>query len=114
MAKSKIPNPLDRRHVVEKDLDAAAALAIAEAYLEQGRRVEAIDFLVKADASDQLAALGEQAVESGDVFLLQALSRQTGEEPTRDTWQRVAEHAEAAGKERYKVAALRQLNRTDD
>ena len=33
MARSRIPNPLDRRHLIEKELSEAQALQVAEAYL---------------------------------------------------------------------------------
>ena len=42
MAQPKIPNPLDRRHLIEKELPAERALALAEAYLEEGRTEEAV------------------------------------------------------------------------
>ena len=45
MARTGIPDPLERRHLVEKDLPAAQALAIANAYLEKDRCLEALDFL---------------------------------------------------------------------
>jgi hypothetical protein len=41
MPRRAIPDPLKRRHLVESALDPARALAIAEAYLEEGRRLEA-------------------------------------------------------------------------
>jgi hypothetical protein len=50
MADAKIPGPLERRHLLEKELPPAQALAIAEAYLEQDRCVEAVDFLALAAA----------------------------------------------------------------
>lgn len=114
MAKSKIPNPLERRHLIEKDLDPDTALGIAEAYLDEGRQVEALEFLAKADARDRLAALSDEAVASGDVFLLQAVARATDEEPSHESWERIAEAAEAAGKERYAATARRQLGRGSD
>jgi hypothetical protein len=114
MAKSKIPDPLSRRHLIERELSAAHALRIAEAYLEQGRSVEAIAFLCKAEASEQLASLRTQAVESGDAFLLRVLGDATGEAPARDEWQILAERAAAAGKERYAAEAIRQAERGED
>ena len=111
MAKSSIPNPLERRHLIEKEMDAPAAMAMAEAYLEVGRAVEAIDFLVKAEAMDRLEQLTEEAVASGDAFLVQMLARASGREPDAACWERVASAAEAAGKERYALTARRQISR---
>ena len=42
---TRIPDPLKRRHLVEGDLDPAKALALAEAYLAEGRSQEAVAFL---------------------------------------------------------------------
>jgi hypothetical protein len=37
MARGKLPNPLERRHLVERDLSPERSRAIAEAYLAEGR-----------------------------------------------------------------------------
>ena len=50
MARSVVPNPLERRVLLEKQLDPAHALRIAEAYLAQDRAVEALAFLRRAEA----------------------------------------------------------------
>ncbi len=81
MARSKIPGPLERRHLVERNLGEPRALQIAEAYLAEGRSIEAVDFLRIGDATDRLRELRRQAVESGDAFLLRAVATATGEEP---------------------------------
>ena len=114
MAKVKLPDPLERRHLVERELDAAKALRLAEAYLEAGRRIEAIDFLRKAEDSEQLESLRECALEEGDVFLLRAVAAATGVAPRRPEWQRIAETAEAAGKERFAAEARRQAEVGED
>ena len=62
MAKAKIPDPLTRRHLVEKELPPDQARAIAEAYLADDRCLEAIDFLKLAGASEALAALRARAI----------------------------------------------------
>jgi len=74
MAKKKLPDPLRRRHLVEQPLDPSRALQIAEAYLEDDRAIEAVAFLLKAEARERLAALREQAVRDGDAFLLREIS----------------------------------------
>jgi hypothetical protein len=113
VAKSKIPNPLDRRHLIEKDLKEAQALETAEAYLAAGRTVEAVDFLGKAGAHDRLAELRSGAIEAGDVFLLRAVARAMEEPPTGAEWGAIAEAAAHAGKDRYAAEARRQLDRDD-
>ena len=114
MAKREIPGPLARRHLIEKGLDAASALAIAEAYLADGRKVEALDFFAKAEAKERLAELRAEAIGEGDAFLLQAAARHLGEPAGREDWQRLSEAAEAAGKERYASTARRQAGRDQE
>lgn len=114
MAKSKIPNPLERRHLVEKELPAAQALAIAEAYLADDRRDEAVDFLAKAGETERLGALRSEAVSSGDAFLLRMVAHALGEPPEKEEWSRLAEAARSAGKERYAEEAMRQAERGEE
>jgi hypothetical protein len=114
VADTKIPNPLERRHLLERELDAAAALALAEAYLAEGRREEALHFLEKAGATERLEALREEAICEGDAFLLRFIADLTGNEPYPETWERVAEAAEAAGKLQYAATARRQTGRVSD
>ena len=111
MAKGKIPNPLERRHLVERELPEAQALAIAEAYLAEGRSNEAVDFLRLAGAGERLAELRSEAVSSGNAFLLRAVAIAMDAMPERDEWRRLAEAAEAAGKQRYAEEARRQAER---
>jgi len=114
MARSKLPNPLERRHLVERELQAGRAMAIAEAYLAEGRALEAIDFLAKAGASDRLAALRGEAIAAGDVFLLRAVAGAADAPPSQEEWRRIAEAAAREGKERYAVHAARQAERGED
>ncbi len=111
MAKSKLPGPIERRHLVERELSPAQALRYADAYLEAGRDQDAIEFLVKAEASEQLDAMRRRAVESGDVFLFRTLAVATGTAPQPGEWRALAEAAQAAGKQHYAVEAQRQSER---
>lgn len=111
MARSPIPDPLRRRHLLEEALDPARALAIAEAYLAEERAAEAVAFLARAQARERLAALRDQALASGDLFLLRSVSAALGEEPSLEQWTRLADAAEAAGKERYAHEARRLAQR---
>ena len=111
MAKPRIPNALDRRHLIENELGEAQALQVADAYLEQGRTVEAVDFLAKASAGERLTELRSEAVGSGDVFLLRSAARAMGETPSHAEWSRIAETAEAGGRELQAADARRQLQR---
>jgi len=114
MAKAKIPDPLARRHLVEKGLAPEKALAIAEAYLAEDRCVEAVDFLANAGGEERLAELRSRAVEEGDVFLLRAVADAQDAPPDREEWRRLAASAESRGLERYATEARRQAERGDD
>jgi hypothetical protein len=113
VSKTRIPNPLARRHLLERELDASAALALADAYLEEGRREEALLFLDKAGASERLEAMVEEAIQDGDAFLLRSIADVTGREPYPESWERLADAAEAAGKLQYAATARRQAGRSD-
>jgi hypothetical protein len=114
VARSKIPNPLERRHLIEREIPAGRALAIAEAYLEQGRGIEAVEFLAKAEAHERLLELRREVIAAGDVFLLRALAEVMEEPPEREEWLALAAAASAAGKDRYAAEASRQAERGED
>jgi hypothetical protein len=112
MAKSTaIPDPLARRHELEKALDAAKARAIGDAYLAEQREIEAIAFLRRASASEALEKLCATAVERGDAFLLREACAALGREPERDAWERLGLAAEEHGREKYAAEARRQVER---
>jgi hypothetical protein len=114
VAKSKIPDPLARRHLIERELPADRALAIAEAYLADSRETEAIDFLAQAGAADRLAELRRSAIAAGDAFLLRAVAHAIDEAPEPGEWRELAAAAAAQGKDRYAVEAGRQADRVED
>ncbi len=114
MATNKIPDPLARRHLIERDLDPAQALALAEAYLEAGRTDEAIVFLLKADAGDRLVRLMDEAVADGDAFLLKQIASASRQDPGAERWLALAEKAEQAGKLRYAETARRHARAGDE
>ncbi len=111
MAKSAVPNPLERRILLEKQLDPAHAGRIADAYLSQERTVEALAFLRLANAPERLGAILGEAAAAGDAFLVREACRALGRSPTKTEWQAVAEAARAAGKLRYAEQADRQHGR---
>jgi len=111
--RARIPDALARRHQLEKALAPAQALRLAEAYLAEERTVEALAFLVQAEAGDRLQALREQAKLAGDAFLLRQVAAAQGAPPTAEEWQALAEAARAAGKLRYAADAERQADRPE-
>ena len=111
MAKSQIPNALDRRHLVEREMTPAQALRVAEAYLAEGRTIEALDFLRKAGAAERLSELRREAVSTGDAFLLRSVASSDGIPPTRAEWSALADAAAASGRRLYADQAQRQAQR---
>ena len=111
MSKKKLPRPIERRHLIERELSTAQALRYAEAYLEEGFEVDAIAFLVKAEATDQLEALRGRSIEAGDGFLLRAVATAMKDPPKAEEWEALSEAAARSGKERYATDALRHAER---
>jgi len=111
VAKKKIPGPIERRHLVERELSAEQALRYAEAYLSEGLELDAIAFLAKAGATEQLAALRTRAIETGDGFLLRMVASAMDAAVTSREWQSLAEAARRSGKERYAAGAMLHVER---
>jgi hypothetical protein len=111
LAKNAIPDPLERRHLIERPLDPARALAIAEAYAKEERVVEAVAFLRKANAADRLEHAFQQALREGDPFLLREVAQALGREPDVEAWRALESAAVASGKDRYAAEARRQVER---
>jgi len=107
LARTKLPDPLARRHLLEAALEPEKAKVLADAYLALGREIEAIDFLAKAKADEALALLETTAVERGDVFLLRRVAAALGREPGAERWRALAESALRGGRERDAESALR-------
>ena len=106
-----IPNPLERRHLIERELAPDAALRLAEAYLEKDRIWDAIGFFEKAGARDRLDVLRESAIGAGDYVLVREISRVLRDDLGAERWRAVAAAAAAAGMQRYAAEALRQAER---
>jgi hypothetical protein len=111
VATRKLPDALERRHLIEKDLAPAQALKLAEDYLAQERVVESLVFLKKAGAEERLRALAEQAKLDGDVFLMRQVATWLGASPTAEEWRVAAGVAHERGKLRYAADAERQAGR---
>lgn len=107
MAKTKLPDPLARRYLLERELDPAKARLLADTYLEAGREIEAIEFFARASAEEPLRVLRAAAIERGDVFLMKMASAALDEEPTSEVWRTLQQAARAAGRERDAEMASR-------
>ena len=107
MAKTKLPDPLTRRHLLEGELDPTKAAEIAQAYLEAGRELDAIGFFALAEDRDALGGLRSAALERGDVFLMKAVCSALDEEASPQEWQTLASAAAAAGRQSDAESAQR-------
>ena len=107
MARSNLPDPLAKRHLLEAELEPAKARALADGYLALSREIEAIDFLKRANATEVLEALQQTALERGDVFLLRRVAQALERDPSREQWRVLASAAAAAGRERDAETASR-------
>jgi hypothetical protein len=114
VARGRIPPPLERRHLLAKELPPERARGIAEAYLAEDRAVEAAEFLAMAGAAERLAELRERAIAEGDLFLFRTLAQLQEQEPQKEEWSRLAAAAAAAGRLRYETEARRQAERGED
>ncbi len=106
-----LPDPLARRHELERALEPAKARAIADLYLAEQREIEALAFLKKANATSELERLCRTAIERGDAFLLREACTALGREPDLASWEALAHAAQLQGREKYAAAARRQVER---
>jgi len=114
MAKTAIPNPLKRRHLIEQEIDSQQCLSIADAYQADGRHFEALQFLVKAGADDRIEALADEAVGAGDAFLLKQVADAQRSDPGPERWAQLAAVADECGLERYAEMARRHARSSED
>lgn len=113
MARLAIPNPLERRHLIERDTAPEQSRKLAELYLAEGRNWEAIAFFAKAGDRESLAALRETATATGDTFLVREVTRALRDEVPAELWRRVAQAALERGKERFAAQATRLAERAE-
>jgi hypothetical protein len=110
-----LPDPLERRTLLQPDqkrpVDHAA---IAERYLAEERKSEALDFIDKIDDAVRRDALRarvrEAAVALGDFFLLTRLDNlsKIGDAD----WRKALESAKAQGKTRFAIKLARKVGDT--
>ena len=92
---------------MEQEADAKQSVALADAYLAEGRVQESLFFLAKAEAWDRLEEIGDRAVTEGDAFLLKQVGDLLKREYDVTMWLSLAESAEACGKQLYAEVARR-------
>jgi hypothetical protein len=78
-------------------------------YFKQDRPVDALDFFEKAQDLEGIRQVKEWSLEQGDPFLLQQTSRLLKEPVPEDSWRKVVEKAQAAGRLQQALTAARAL-----
>jgi hypothetical protein len=107
VASVKIPDPIERRHLLERPMDPAQAIRYAEEYIAEDRAIEAVEFFAKAEATDRLEELAETAIVAGDAFLYRQANDAMRREPSIGAWERLANAADSAGLDAYAQTARR-------
>ncbi len=79
-------------------------------YLKQDRPVDALDFFERAQDLEGIRKIREWSLEEGDPFLLQQTSKLLKEPVTGDSWRKVMEKAQAAGRLRQALIAAKALD----
>jgi hypothetical protein len=103
---AKIPDALAKREYVFGRKGTPQELrTMAGACLERGWVSDAVDLLARAGDEERLRELVPMAVQEGDVFLLQKITRLLHREPTDEEWAAVGFKAEELGKLRFACTA---------
>lgn len=110
-----LPDPLERRNLLQPDAKRTADFAaIAERYLAEERKSEALDFIEKVEDTAKRDALRarvrEGAVALGDSFLLARLAAVTAVDDA--DLRKALESAKAQGKTRHAIKLARRLGDT--
>ncbi|MBM4286631.1 MAG: hypothetical protein FJ135_00530 [Deltaproteobacteria bacterium] len=98
MTVANLPNFLKKKKLLDDaDLPPGECRKYGLMFLEAGWLADALDFFLKGNAAEELAALQEIALETGDAFLLERLLQARGrQEP--ELWEKVAARALALEK----------------
>ena len=117
--KPKLPDPLAKRDLLYAEDKAKGVdhVAIADAYVDGDRLVEAVQFYERAGAHDRLQKLKSRAIESGDSALLLVIAaalKGHGGEVGESDWSALAKTALAGGKFAAAAEAFVHAGRPDD
>ena len=114
MAGKKLLSCLKKRDLLNSDkLDGSRLAALGEAYLQENRLSDAIDFFAKAEHLEGLNSLKDRCISEGDFFLFNRLIKILGESPASEGWTRLGDSAVAHGKLHFARSAYRQANQPE-
>jgi hypothetical protein len=108
---TNLPNYQEKQHVLyikrpsEKDL-----IAYGDAFLEEGKISDAIDFYQKANYVQGLETIKGMAERSGDVMLLQQVLKPLRQTIPEETWNIIGERALKAKKHLFAFYAFEKGN----
>jgi hypothetical protein len=110
----KLLSCLKKRDLLNSDKVSKSELVkFGEAYRQEGRFSDCIDFFEKAGHVEGLIQLKEQCAAEGDYFLYQRLVRLSEDPPTSEEWLRLGENALGAGKLLFALFAFRQTDHSE-
>ncbi|MGZ3596384.1 MAG: hypothetical protein ACXWMS_00765 [Syntrophales bacterium] len=107
----KLPNYQEKQHILyvkhhsEKDL-----IAYGDAFLEEGKTSDAIDFYQKANYIQGLETIKSMAQQSGDVMLLQQVLKPLRQTIPEETWNAMGERALELKKYLFALYAFEKVN----
>ncbi|MGZ3649349.1 MAG: hypothetical protein ACXU9G_10030 [Syntrophales bacterium] len=107
----KLPNYQEKQHILyvkhhsEKDL-----IAYGDAFLEEGKTSDAIDFYQKANYIQGLETIKSMAQQSGDVMLLQQVLKPLRQTIAEETWNAMGERALELKKYLFALYAFEKVN----
>lgn len=107
--KHTLPDLIARRNLLFGKEGAKADLGgVANAYLEAGRMLDALEFFAKAGDTAGIDRVEAHAAEAGDAFLLRQVARLGKRAIATDRWTACAKAAEAADKTVFAIEAYRE------
>ncbi|HOX05658.1 MAG TPA: hypothetical protein PK280_04575 [Planctomycetota bacterium] len=105
-----LPDPLRRREILYGvDTPAATLSEYGQAYEEEGRFDDALQFFEQARDAKGLGRIKEQAFKLGDAFMLKRIAKAMPEMATPADWERMAKRAEELGKNLFAEQARQAL-----
>jgi hypothetical protein len=107
----KLPNYQEKQHILYiKHLSEKDLIAYGDAFLEEGKISDAIDFYQKANYVQGLEKIKGIAEQSGDVMLLQQVLKPLRQTIAERTWNEIGERALEQKKYTFALYAFEKAN----
>ncbi|MGH7142710.1 MAG: hypothetical protein ACREJ2_01090 [Planctomycetota bacterium] len=106
-----LEKPIKKRDTLWHERTAKEALvAEAEEFFRNEQFSDALDFFERAGHQEGLQRIKKLAIESGQGFLLNRLTRYNPDSVSKADWEALKERAQALGFESYALMAERKIN----